>query len=152
MSRPANLDTLICNWKRVHQQTVAIVKVAPDDKYDWKPHETSMTLGTLLNHLCQSENGIAEAVVSGTYSQTVADQTSTAALVEAYEKSHAEALEKIAAIPDEKWSDLITPFGPSFEIPRIDVLNLGLEHEIHHRGQLYVYLRMLGCDVPVLFG
>ncbi|MBK9705983.1 MAG: hypothetical protein IPO77_02935 [Acidobacteria bacterium] len=35
---------------------------------------------------------------------------------------------------------------------RATILQVLQEHEIHHRGQLYVYLRALGCEVPPLFG
>lgn len=152
MSKPVNLDILLNDWKRVHSQTVRLVAVAPDDKYDWKPHETSMTLGALLNHLYQAEAGLVEALISGVFPHDFTDYKSTSELIEAYERSHNEAVAKIEGIPDEAWDEAVTPFGPDRSFSRISLLSLTLEHEIHHRGQLYVYLRMLDCEVPQLFG
>ena len=50
-----NMDSLVSNWKRIHKQTTKIMAVAPNDKYDWKPCDSAMTLGELMNHLWIAE-------------------------------------------------------------------------------------------------
>ena len=47
---PAHLDLYIKTWNRIHRQTKRIMAAAPNDKYDWKPYESAMSLGELVNH------------------------------------------------------------------------------------------------------
>lgn len=152
MSKPAHLDTIIRDWNRVHAQTVRLMQLAPGDKFDWKPHETSMTLGALLNHIPQAESGLIEAIITGIFPHDFTNYDKTDELIAAFRKSHEEAVAKVLTISDEGWDEQVAPFGPEKSFPRLALLTLSLEHEIHHRGQLYVYLRMLDCKVPELFG
>jgi uncharacterized damage-inducible protein DinB len=152
MAIPTALEQALTNWERIHKQTVRLMKVTPDDQYDWRPCDSAMTLGELMNHLYQAEMGLAEAAVHGAYPSEFPSYTSTAELLAAYDTSHTAAIEKVRALSPEAWEEMITPFGPQSTMPRLALLTLALEHEIHHRGQLYVYLRMLGCEVPALFG
>jgi uncharacterized damage-inducible protein DinB len=152
MPKPAHLDRLIQDWRRIHAQSVKVMEVAPDDKYDWKPHETSMTLGALLNHIPQAESGLIEALISGVFPHDFTNHDNTAALIAAFNQSHEEAVARIEALSDEGWDEEVSPFGPDRSFSRLALLTLSLEHEVHHRGQLYVYLRMLGCPIPELFG
>lgn len=152
MSKPAHLDNVLRDWNRIHLQTVRLMALAPDDQYDWKPHDTSMTLGALLNHFSQAEAGLVEAIITGIFPRDFGNYESTDELIAAFNKSHDEAVARVRAIADEAWEEKVAPFGPDRSFSRLDLLTISLEHEIHHRGQLYVYLRMLGCPVPELFG
>ena len=152
MAKPAQLDIFIKNWDRIHQQTTKLKATAPDEKYDWKPHETSMSLGELMNHLYQSEWGLVEAIVTGVFPTEYSSFQDTKELIGAYDQSHAEAVAKVNGLAAELWGEDVAPFGPESKMSRMSLLTLTTEHEIHHRGQLYVYLRMLGCEVPALFG
>jgi uncharacterized damage-inducible protein DinB len=147
-----HLDSYIRNWKRIHKQTTRIMVLAPDDKYDWKPHETSMTLGELMNHLWLSEIGLAEGALPGEPGDRPAPLNNSADMVAAFDKSHAALVERVAALTPELLEETVTPFGPDYPMKRRVILAMLHEHEIHHRGQLYVYLRMLGCELPHLFG
>ena len=152
MAIPTALEQSLGNWERIHKQTLRLIKVTPDDRYDWKPTDSAMTLGELVNHLYQADLGFAEALATGAYPSDTPSYTNTAELVAAYGASHAAGVEKVKAIPPAAWEEMIAPFGPKSTMPRFALLTIALEHEIHHRGQLYVYLRMLGCEVPSLFG
>jgi uncharacterized damage-inducible protein DinB len=146
------LDSYIKNWNRIHKQTTNIMGVAPDDKYDWKPSETSMTLGALMNHFRASEAALIIAAIDGKFPEEFAEPiTSTEELVKAFDKSHEEMVAKVSALTPEFLAGEVTPFGPDRKMSRMVVLKALHEHEIHHRGQLYVYLRILGCEVPPLF-
>ena len=57
---------------------------------------------------------------------------------------------RVALTPEQLAED-ITPFSPESPLTRKALLTLTLEHEIHHRGQLYTYLRIAGCEIPPLF-
>ena len=149
-----HLDSFISAGNRIHSQSTKIMAVAPNDKYDWKPSETAMTLGKLMNHLAVGELAVAEAAINGAFpSAWPEDINDTAALIAAFDKQHAELSERIATLTPEQLDETVAPFGPGKEMPRRAILQVLHEHEIHHRGQLYVYLRtLLGNDIPPLFG
>ena len=151
MSSP--LDSYVKNWNRIHKQTTAIMAVAPSDKYDWKPSETAMSLGDLLNHLSTAEWGLIEATLTGAFPKEMpAKATDTAELIKSFDASHEALIPKVSALTTEQLAEEVAPFGPEHKMSRKALLHLTHEHEIHHRGQLYVYLRTLGCEVPPLFG
>jgi uncharacterized damage-inducible protein DinB len=126
--------------------------VAPNDKYDWKPSETAMTLGKLMNHLWIAETGLTFAAIEGSFPKEFPESiTNTQDLIAAFDKSHEEMVAKVSTLTPEFLAEDVAPFGPDRNMPRMYVLNALHEHEIHHRGQLYVYLRMLGCEIPPLF-
>ena len=156
MSTPAaNLDPFIRQWNRIHKQTAALMSVAPSDKFDWKTCDSAMTLGELMNHLYSAEAGIVGAAITGKFSQEgrLGPETSTEAVVAAFDESHKALVAQVSSLTAEQLAEDITPFGEKHgSMSRMAVLHVMHEHEIHHRGQLYVYLRMLGAPVPPLFG
>lgn len=149
----SSLDSYIKTWKRIHKQTTALMAVAPDDKYDWKPSETAMSLGALMHHLWIAETGLIEATLNGAFPKERPEpKTNTADLIAAFDQSHETLIPKVAALTPEQLAEEVAPFGPEKAMSRMALLQATHEHEIHHRGQLYVYLRTLGCAVPPLFG
>lgn len=147
---PETLSNFIQNWRRIHKQTVKLMKVAPDDRYDWKTCESAMTLGALMNHFRQAEALLAGAVLHDALpTERLAPINNTAELIAAFDESHEAAIAEIAALPSDKLQDSISPFGGP--MTREQLLYALLEHEVHHRGQLYTYLRILGAEVPPLF-
>jgi uncharacterized damage-inducible protein DinB len=148
-----NMDSLVSNWKRIHKQTTKIMAAAPNDKYNWKPCDSAMTLGELMNHLWIAEAGLVSAAKTGEWPKEKLEPINdTAALIAAFDKTHEEAVAIAKAFTPEELAATVAPFGPDKAMPRSVLLNLTLEHEIHHRGQLYTYLRIAGCECPPLFG
>ncbi len=149
----ANMDSFVSNWRRIHKQTTKIMAAAPNDKYDWKPCDSAMTLGELMNHLWIAEAGLVAAAKTGVFPKEAPPKiTDTAELIAAYDKTHEEAIAAATALTPEELSEQVAPFGPDKPMSRMTLLHLTHEHEIHHRGQLYTYLRIAGCEVPPLFG
>src|SRR5262245_52059756 len=149
---PAHLDSYIKTWNRIHEQTKRIIAVAPNDKYDWKPCESAMSLGELVNHPWIAEWGLIEAALTGSFpKEWPAPLKDTAAVLEAFDKAHKEAVAKVAALTPEQLAEDVAPFGPDHPLTRMATLIATLEHEIHHRGQIYTYLRIAGCEIPPLF-
>ncbi|MFN0123368.1 MAG: DinB family protein [Blastocatellia bacterium] len=147
------LEGYIKNWNRIHKQTVAVMKTAPDDKYDWKTCDSAMPLGELMNHFVVAESGLIEAVMGGSFPKEHPEPiNNTADLIAAFDKSHEAAVAKVSALTSEQLQETFAPFGPESSMSRMALLNVTHEHEIHHRGQLYTYLRILGAPVPPLFG
>ena len=136
---------------------------APEGKYDWKPHERSMAFGYLANMVAtipmwismqigQDELDIAPKDGSK-FEQKRLD--SSAELVEALDKAAAGAREAFDQTTDEH---LITTWQLKAagkvvaEAPRHEMIQDSLLHWAHHRGQMTVYLRLLGAKVPAIYG
>lgn len=156
MSTPAaHLDPLIKQGNRIHQQTTKVMAASPNDKWDWKTCESAMTLGELVNHFYLAEIGLVDAIQTGKFAgRQKPDPKATAEeVVAAFDQAHEALVAAISELTPEQLAEEIAPFGEKYGMMSRKTLIFSMfEHEIHHRGQLYVYLRMLGAPVPPLFG
>lgn len=132
----------------------------PEDKFGWKPHEKSFALGSLSQHLATIPMwGMMTMVVDkldiGNAPQPPKAETK-AEILAMFDKNVADARAALAAASDEAylqpWSLLMN--GQNlFTMPRIAVYrSMVMNHIIHHRAQLGVYLRLLDVPVPSLYG
>ncbi|HEY6251048.1 MAG TPA: DinB family protein [Candidatus Angelobacter sp.] len=132
----------------------------PDGKFDWKPHAKSMTLGGLATHL-STINHWADAIIGQDSFDVGAAPPqpaleSRAAVLETFDKNTAAARKAIAGATDEQlmkpWS-LKKEGQAIFTLPRMGVVrSFILNHTIHHRAQLGVYLRLNDIPVPSIYG
>ena len=136
----------------------------PEGKFDWKPHPKSMMLGRLASHLAElpswgqytmelTELDIAPPGQPAPKAYNLATRGEVVAL---FDKTSAEARKAIAAAADGDW---MVPWTLKkggvalFTLPRIAVVrSMVMNHMIHHRAQLGVYLRLLDVPVPSLYG
>lgn len=136
----------------------------PDDKWDWKPHAKSGTLGWLAGHVATLPDWLAVTIktdhldfapVNGPrYEQPKTRNNKE--LLEVFDRLTADARAAIAGASDEHlmkpWT-LLMGGQVLFTMPRAAVLRgFGFNHIIHHRGQLTMYLRTLDIPVPALYG
>ena len=132
----------------------------PEDKLGFKPHEKSMTLGGLATHLA-TINHWAEAILGqDTFDVSTAPRptelTSRAGLLEAFDQNTASARKAIAGSTDadfmKPWT-LTSGSNTIFTLPRVAVVrSFIMNHGIHHRAQLGVYLRLNDVPVPSIYG
>ncbi len=132
----------------------------PDDKFAWKPHDKSGTMGWLAGHVASLPNLASGALQHDSFDVAVLPplppMNNRADLLAVFDKTSAEARKAIAAASDEHlmktWS-LLMSGRTLFSMPRVAVLrSFFLNHLIHHRGQLTVYLRLNNVPVPSLYG
>ena len=136
----------------------------PAGKYDWKPHEKSMILGYLANMVATMPNWLAMGVkmneldvapASGSGAMKQEKLETSEALVAALDKSAADARAALQGTTDEF---LMTPWKllargqVVMETPRWEMIQDTINHWAHHRGQMTVYLRLMGAKVPALYG
>ena len=132
----------------------------PEDKTSFKPHAKSMTLGALATHLA-TINHWAEAILGlDSFDVSTAppnpELKSRAELLAAFDKNTASARKAIADATDahllKPWT--LTAGGKTvFTMPRVAVVrSFLLNHTIHHRAQLGVYLRLNDVPVPSIYG
>ena len=132
----------------------------PDGKTDWKPHPKSMSMGRLAGHLAELPGWVVETMnrseleMTGDFKPFIS--SSPAALLAMFDQKAGEARALIVAASDE---DLMKPWSlvvrgqKAFTMPKIAVLRgFVMNHVIHHRGQLTVYLRLNDVAVPSLYG
>ncbi len=133
----------------------------PADKFDWKPHEKSMTFGRLASHVAEmygwTNHTLEESELDfATMDYKPYDPASTEELVEFFDKTYASAIESLKRTSDdtfmEMWS-LKNGEQTYFTMPKIAVMRgMVMNHIVHHRGQLSVYLRLNDIPVPALYG
>lgn len=136
----------------------------PDDKFSWKPHEKSMSLGDLATHLGNIpswtkntfEMDELDVAPPGAPPYRLEQAKSRAELLEAFDKNVSEARAALEAATDENWQgkwSLLMTGKTIFTLPRPAVFRgFIMSHSIHHRAQLGVYLRLLDIPVPSIYG
>ena len=143
--------------------TRRVLALVPDEHANWKPHDKSFSLGSLASHLANMPYWgmmtltLPELDLNGPAAQDArAPFSTTAALLERFDMMLVDCRVALAASSDDAMLAMWTlKFGSTvfFTMPRIAVLrSTVLNHMIHHRGQLTVYLRMLDVPLPDLYG
>jgi uncharacterized damage-inducible protein DinB len=152
-------SALLQEFENEAATTRRVLERVPTDKLAWKPHPKSMSLGALALHVAASPGVIcgwaAEEVTQFTGQAPPAPE-STEQILAAHDKSVKTSKEILTSLGDEglkaMWSakagenTLMTM--PKTALVRAIVMN----HWIHHRGQLSVYLRLLDVPVPSIYG
>jgi uncharacterized damage-inducible protein DinB len=144
--------------------TRSLLARVPDAKGSWQPHQKSMTLGKLAIHIATLP-GWVPSILSGTEfdtsppggsGYTTPPFKSTKELLTIFDRETARARAAIAAAPD---TELMVPWSLKsagktvFTMPRVAVLrSFFMNHSIHHRGQLSVYLRLNDVPLPSIYG
>ncbi|MGH9326548.1 MAG: DinB family protein [Terriglobia bacterium] len=133
----------------------------PEDKLAWKPHEKSTPLGRLAGHVAELPGFGTTIITTDSLNLSARRHTplvasSRSQLLEAFDQKVSEARAAIAGASDE---DLMKPWSLEYQgktlftLPRATVVRrMMLNHLIHHRAQLGVYLRLNNIPVPALYG
>jgi uncharacterized damage-inducible protein DinB len=141
--------------------TVKFLERIPMDRFDWTPHEKSMSLGRLANHIGELAGWIPVTLNSDEldfdqFKYTRWDYRDTASLIEAFKASIQNATQLLLETSNEAFMDLWTLRRGehiTFTLPKAAVIrNNCLNHLYHHRAQLSVYLRLLDIPVPGAYG
>ncbi len=141
--------------------TRRLLERLPESTLAWKPHEKSMSMGHLAVHiarLVQLLNSVLHQddydIVSSSFGTPEPD--SRAGILELFDQALATAVEALKKQPDERLlASWRLRMGEQiiFEMPRTSVIRtMILNHMIHHRGQLSVYLRLQNVPLPPIYG
>ena len=135
----------------------------PDGKHDWKPHDRSMIFGYLTEMVATIPNWIAmivkqdelDVAPKGGPTQKRAEMNTSAEYIEALDKSAAAARAALAGTDEEflktRWR-LLAGGQVVSNVPRHEMIRDTINHWVHHRGQMTVYLRLMDAKVPALYG
>jgi uncharacterized damage-inducible protein DinB len=142
-------------------QTKRILERVPLDNLNWKPHERSRTIGQLAIHIAQTPAWTSRILSTNdfdilTFKRDVPEITSTDDLIKISEAGIQKATADLQNASDE---DMMVTWtfrrGEQvlFSLPRAAAIRaMAMNHLVHHRGQLSVYLRLLHIPVPGMYG
>jgi uncharacterized damage-inducible protein DinB len=150
-----NLDSFLDYLDKVHLRTMRVVRCIPPDKLDWTYHKGKFTLADLVRHIAAINRYMYGETIQGKPSRYAGSGKELADgyedVVMFIERLHRETVEIISRLsPDDLNRKCATPDGASITVWKW--LRSMIEHEIHHRGQIYLYLAMLGVPTPPLYG
>jgi len=138
-----------------HPVTKRVIAAIPPDKVGYRPDEIVKSAIDLAWHIVTAEVRFVDAVSAGGFDLTPIprpDSVRTADDVNHwYSERFAQAIDKLKRAAGDQ---LIKPidFRGLFQFPAVVYVQLGLNHSIHHRGQLSMYLRPMGAKVPSIYG
>ena len=156
-------DALLPEFDHEMGTTRRVLERTPGDKLAWKPHEKSMSMGQLAGHLANIPHWM-DAILHHTVFDVAAPGVdarprvpeSVASLLADFDAQVKTARAGLASTGD---SDMLTPWTfkqgdhEIFTMPRIAAIrSFIMNHSIHHRGQLSVYLRLNNVPVPSMYG
>lgn len=156
LNQPLSLEL-----KHETDSTRRMLANVPYNQKDWQPHQKSMPLGRLSNHIADIVNWIPRIINTNEFdimdpSRQYAQAENKEQLMAMFEKNVQGAMDALKTATDENlkgnWT-LRRGDHILFTLPRIAAIrNIATNHAIHHRGQLSVYLRLLGVSVPGMYG
>jgi uncharacterized damage-inducible protein DinB len=139
----------------VRERTMRVARCIPADKIDWAYAPGKFTLGDILRHLAVAErymwaeNAQCRPARYTAHGKELADGLEN--VLAFMERLHAESIGMFSRLSSEELQrKCVTPGNAPITVWKW--LRLMTEHEIHHRGQIYLYLGMLGVSTPPLYG
>ncbi len=150
-------EMLLASLEREFATTLKVLKAYPADKPDFKPHERSMSAKELAWVFVIEQQVIVDGALAGAidFSKMAPAPATMRDVIAAYERIQPATVSKVKQASEAALSKTVKfPVAPKTmgDLRVMDVLWGTLHDQIHHRGQLSVYLRMAGGKVPSIYG
>ena len=155
----AIIHSIIAELEQEAKTTRRVLERVPDAHWEWKPHDKSFALGKLAHHVATipgffAEVGMVDSFDVANFKRV--ESANTAEVLQRHDAGLASALKNLATIDDVRalgmWS-FAREGKTMVTMPRIAMIrSLLMNHWIHHRGVLTVYLRLLNVPVPPIYG
>jgi uncharacterized damage-inducible protein DinB len=153
-------DALLPEFDHEMGTTRKLLERLPEERMGWKPHSKSMSLGRLATHVAElptwGERILEHEEVNITGPYTPREETSREAVLALFDDTTARMRKLLASKSD---AELLAPWSfkrdgkPVFTLPRAAMLrSMVMNHLVHHRGQLSVYLRQNDVPLPPMYG
>lgn len=159
----AIVDALLPEYDHELATTRRLLERVPEAQFGWKPHEKSMTLGQLANHIANLAFWLSMTMDAPSYDVSAGDKEarldppeSRETLLKEFDEKVSKARASLARASD---AEMMAPWALKsggqeiFSMPRATaVRSFVFNHLIHHRGQLSVYLRLQNVPLPSIYG
>lgn len=149
------MNELVTYFDRIRERTMRVVAVVPPDRIDWTFKEGKFTFGDVMRHLASierwmfTENAMGRPSRYPGHGRDLADGYDN--VVAYMKRMHSESMALLSTLTDEDLErKCTTPGGADLKVAKW--LRAMIEHESHHRGQLYLYCSMLDIPTPPIFG
>lgn len=149
------IDGFVGYWTSVRGRTRGVAAHVPAERMEWSPAEGRFTPGDIIRHIAATERWMWAENAWGRPSRYPGHGIELAEgrdeILDLMDRWHAESRELIGALTPEQLQAKCETVG-GIEITVWKWLRLMIEHEIHHRGQLYELLGLMGAPAPPLYG
>ena len=150
-----NIESFLAYYERLRERTLRVINCIPPDKIEWTYKEGKFTLGDLIRHIATIERFMYGETVQG---KTTRYPGHGKELADGFEETlaffnrmHDESITIFRALTEaDLQKKCLTPNGSPITVWKW--LRAMTEHEIHHRGQIYLYLGMLDIQTPPIYG
>ena len=157
------MDALLPEYDHELATTRRLLERVPEAEFGWKPHEKSMTLGQLAGHVANIPFWLSATLNAPFYDVNAGDKEarldpplSRDSLLKEFDEKVSKARASLARTSD---AEMMAPWALKsgdqefFSMPRTTAIrSFVMNHLIHHRGQLSVYLRMNDVPLPAMYG
>ena len=148
-------ESAIRAFKSEQPLTQRVIEAIPLDKGDYRPDDIGKTALELAWHIAGAEHRFTEAVINGVFDFTnsgrPAELKTSADIARWYAETSQKDIAQLATMPVDGLLKIVD-FRGLFQLPAVTFLQLAMNHVIHHRGQLSMYLRPMGAKVPAIYG
>ena len=138
-----------------HAFTSAVIAAIPAGGADYRPHADSRSAFEIAWHIVSAEIKYLDAAAGGVFPhdlKPVPDEVRTPADILAwYSERHAPAIQRLENATGDDLLRMVDFYGIR-SFPAVRLIQIVLNHTIHHRGQLSTYLRPIGAKVPSIYG
>ncbi len=150
-----SIDSFLAYFETIRERTLRVVRAVPPGKLEWRHSPDVFSCGDLARHLVAverftfAENALGRPSRYQGCGPELADGQE--AVIAFMERMHREATEMLRTLtPEHLQGKGLSPQG--VPVTAWKLLRAMIEHEVHHRGEMYVYLALLGVPRPPLFG
>jgi uncharacterized damage-inducible protein DinB len=159
MEIPINRESLILwdndYWERVRQRTLKVIACIPPEKFDWRYAEGKFSFADIIRHLATierymyAENAQLRPSRYSGHGRELADGPEN--VLAFFHHMHQDSMAIFSHLSaDDLQKKCVTPGGTPITVWKW--LRAMVEHEVHHRSQIYTYLGMLGISTPPIYG
>jgi uncharacterized damage-inducible protein DinB len=149
------IEPFLDYYERIRERTLKVIRCIPPDRIDWTYREGKFTFADLIRHLATIERYMYAETIQFKpsrypgHGKELADGYDD--VLEFMNRMHCESMEIFRRLKtDDLKKKCVTPGGTPITVWKW--LRAMVEHEIHHRGQIYIYLAMLDIPTPPIYG
>ncbi|HZD94755.1 MAG TPA: DinB family protein [Candidatus Sulfotelmatobacter sp.] len=150
-----NIPEFLDYYEKVRQRTHKVIACIPPEKFDWRYTEGKFSFADIIRHVgtieryMYAENAQLKPSCYPGHGKELADGPEN--VLAFFNRMHQESVDIFSRLsPEDLKKKCVTPAGVSITVWKW--LRAMVEHEVHHRAQLYIYLGMLGVTTPPIYG
>jgi len=150
-----SINRFIDYFEGIRRRTLHFIDAIPADRIDWFPRDGEFSFGDLIRHLAASEDMFVGALVNGKWRyighKKIKEKQERDVSITFLKSTHQEAMKRLATLSDSALNESrLSLTGQEVKIWRL--LMAMVEHEIHHRSQIAMYLTLIKIKPPHIYG